>query len=240
MDVLGVIPARLQSQRLPQKPLLEIRGKPLIQWVYERARDAKALDRLLVATDAPEIREAVHRFGGEAILTSRQHASGTDRVAEVAEDLPCTIVVDIQGDEPLIRADSIDELVSVMLKDPSLPVATLAAPCGQDELDDPNVVKIACGNGDFAVYFSRAKVPYFRNGSASHYKHVGVYAFRRAFLLELSRLPVSKLERTEGLEQLRVLENGHKIKLIFTRHRSIGVDTPEDIRKVAEALGEDS
>lgn len=215
-------------------------GKPLIQWVYERAKDARSLDRLLVATDAPEIRDAVRRFGGEAVLTSEAHSSGTDRVAEVAERFPCEIVVDIQGDEPLVRPASIDELVDLMLEDVDVQIATLVTPCGEDELENPNVVKVACGNDNFALYFSRARVPYFRNGNADHCKHVGVYAFRRSFLLELSQLPVSKLEKIEGLEQLRVLENDHKIKLVFTPHHSIGVDTPEDIRKVERALREDS
>lgn len=239
MEVLGVIPARLHSMRLPSKPLLQIKGKPLIQWVYERAKQAKKLSRLIVATDSSEIMRTVIQFGGEALLTSKKHPSGTDRVAEVARSLTHEIIVNIQGDEPLIRADSIDKLVDLMIKNSEVQIATLITRCHDDELRNPNIVKVVCGRNDFAVYFSRTPVPYFRNGNPNYYKHIGVYGFRRKILLALSNLPKSKLEKIEELEQLRALENNYRIKLIFTPYHTIGVDTPEDLQRVQRVLEEE-
>lgn len=214
-------------------------GKPLIQWVYERARGAETLDRLLVATDTAEISHTVIQFGGEALLTSGEHSSGTERVAEVARNLPYEIVVNIQGDEPLVRSASIDELVSFMVQNPEVELVTLVTRCHKDEFENPNIVKVACGKDDFALYFSRTPIPYFRNGNIDYYKHIGVYGFRRSTLLELSAMPRSKLEEIEDLEQLRALEHNYRIKVIFTPYHTIGVDTPEDLRKVEKVLKEE-
>lgn len=239
MEVVGVIPARLKSTRLPSKPLLQIGGKPLIQWVYERAKEAKTLNRLLVATDSPNIRNTVIQFGGEALLTSRKHSSGTDRVAEVMKKIPGEIIIDIQGDEPLVRSSSIDKLVDLMIQNSHVEIATLVTRCREDEFDNTNIVKVACGRDDFAIYFSRAPVPFFRNDNPDYYKHIGVYGFRRSTLLELSELPRSRLEEIEGLEQLRALEHNYRIKVVFTPYHTIGVDTPEDLYKVERFLKEE-
>jgi len=215
-------------------------GKPLIQWVYERAKTAKTLNRLLVATDTADISDTVTRFGGEVVLTSTEHTSGMERVAEVARNLPYEIVVNIQGDEPLVRPASIDELVTLMIRDSEVEVATLVTRCHKDELENPNVVKVACGTDDFALYFSRTPVPYFMDGSADYYKHIGVYGFRKQALLELSALPRSKLEEIEDLEQLRALEHHYRIRVVFTSYHTIGVDTPADLHKVERVLREES
>jgi len=238
VEALGVIPARLQSTRLPSKPLLLINGKTLIQWVYERAKQAITLDRLVVATDSPEIIKTVVEFGGEAALTSAEHVSGTDRVAEVARELPHELIVDIQGDEPLIRPESIDMLVELMAQNPEVHIATLITQCPEAEIDNPNIVKVVCGEDDFAVYFSRVPVPYFRNGNPRYYKHIGVYAFRKSTLMELNSQPKSKLEMIEGLEQLRALERNYRIKTVFTPYPTVAVDTPEDVHKVKRLLRE--
>ncbi len=213
-------------------------GKPLIQWVYERAKGARTLDKLLVATDTLEIKNTVIQFGGEALMTSEKHPSGTDRVAEVARNLPYEIIVDVQGDEPLVKPASIDELVNSMVRDSEVKIATLVTRCREGELENPNIVKVACGKDDFAIYFSRMPIPYFRDGNTDYYKHVGVYGFRRSTLLELTALPKSKLEEIEGLEQLRALEHNYRIKVVVTPHHTIGVDTPEDISEVEKALRE--
>jgi 3-deoxy-manno-octulosonate cytidylyltransferase (CMP-KDO synthetase) len=193
-----------------------------------------------VATDTAEIRETVTQFGGEAVLTSTEHSSGTERVAEVARNLPYEIVVDIQGDEPLVSSASIDELVSLMIRDSEAEVATLVTRCHEDELENPNVVKVACGTDDYALYFSRTPVPYSRDGTTDYYKHIGVYGFRKPILLELSALSRSKLEEREDLEQLRALEHHYRIRVVFSSCHTIGVDTPEDVHKVERVLREES
>lgn len=252
---LGVIPARYGAQRFPGKPLAPIAGKTLVQRVYEQTAKAQRLDKVIVATEDTRILEAVEAFGGDAMLTSPECATGTDRVAEVARTYDCDLVLNIQGDEPLIRPEMIDQLVEGMQSDPKCVMGTLArqlepatTPSGSAAqlLDNPNVVKVALGQNGNALYFSRSRIPYARDAKtgdplewlklAKFYKHLGIYAFRHEFLLTFVQLPQGELEKTEKLEQLRALENGFPIKVVITPHDSIGVDRPEDIELVEEIL----
>ncbi len=191
-----------------------------------------------MATDSAEIAETVRQFGGEALITSENHVSGTDRVAEVARKSEHEIVLNIQGDEPLLQSVSLDRLVETIVQNEEVKIATLVTRCRPDELDNPNIVKVACGNDDSAIYFSRSPIPYFRDGNANFYKHVGVYGFRRETLLKLSGLPATRLEEAEGLEQLRALEHNYRIRVIFTPYWTTGVDTREDVHKVEKLLKE--
>ncbi|MCS6861309.1 MAG: 3-deoxy-manno-octulosonate cytidylyltransferase [Abditibacteriales bacterium] len=238
--VVGVIPARYASSRFPGKALADIAGKPMIQWVYERASQAECLQRLLVATDDERIAEAVRRFGGEVVMTSPEHPSGTDRLAEAVRDMPCDIVVNVQGDEPLIDPRAIEQAVQPLLNDAALQMSTLATPITAEEVwHDPNVVKVVTDVNGFALYFSRASIPYHRSGmpplNALH--HVGLYVYRKDFLLRFAALAPTPLEELERLEQLRVLESGGKIKVVVTDYTAIGVDTLEDLEKVRVRLG---
>ncbi len=228
-------PARYASSRFPGKALADIAGKPMIQWVYERARQAQCLQRLLVATDDERIAAAVQRFGGEVVMTSPHHPSGTDRLAEAVRDLPCDVVVNVQGDEPLIDPRAIEQAVQPLLDDATIVMSTLATPItSEDVWRDPNVVKVVTDADGFALYFSRSSIPYHRDGTpplnALH--HVGLYVYRKEFLLRFAALSPTPLERLERLEQLRVLENGGKIKVVVTDYTAIGVDTVEDLEKV--------
>ena len=247
MKVLGIIPARYASSRFPGKPLAMIADKTLVQRVYEQAAKARRLDKVIVATEDARILEAVEAFGGDAMLTSPDCATGTDRVAEVARAYDCELVLNIQGDEPLMRPEMIDQLVEGMQSDPKCVMGTLARKLeSAANLDNPNVVKVALAQNGNALYFSRSRVPFVRDAktsdalewlkAAKFYKHLGIYAFRREFLLKFVQLPQSELERTEKLEQLRALENGFSIKVLITPHDSIGVDRPEDIELVEEIL----
>jgi 3-deoxy-manno-octulosonate cytidylyltransferase (CMP-KDO synthetase) len=247
-DALGVIPARYASTRLPGKPLASLAGKPLVQHVWEKARAAKRLSAVVVATEDERIARVVRGFGGEVMMTSATHATGTDRVAEVARDRPEAIVLNIQGDEPLADPADIDTLVEGLADDATAMMATLATPLhDRTAADNPNVVKVVCDAAGRALYFSRALIPWPRNlepleESASTPRavwrqHIGLYAFRRPFLLEFASWPSSPLERMEGLEQLRALERGHAIRVLPARGRYHGVDTPEDLVRVAGALG---
>jgi 3-deoxy-manno-octulosonate cytidylyltransferase (CMP-KDO synthetase) len=244
---LGVIPARYGAQRFPGKPLTPIAGKTLVQRVYEQAAKAKRLDKVIVATEDTRILEAVEAFGGDVLLTSPECATGTDRVAEVALAYDCDLVVNIQGDEPLMRPEMIDQLVEAMQSDLKCVMGTLARKLeSAANLDNPNVVKVALAQNGNALYFSRSRIPFVRDAKsgdstewlklAKFYKHLGIYAYRREFLLKFVRLPQSELEKTEKLEQLRALENGFAIKVLVTPHDSIGVDRPEDVELVEEIL----
>jgi 3-deoxy-manno-octulosonate cytidylyltransferase (CMP-KDO synthetase) len=244
---LGVIPARYGAQRFPGKPLAIISGKTLVQRVYEQAAKAKLLDKVIVATEDTRILEAVEAFGGDAMLTSPDCATGTDRVAEVARTYDCELVLNIQGDEPLMRPEMIDQLVGGMQSDAKCVMGTLARKLESSaNLDNPNVVKVALAQNGNALYFSRSRVPFVRDARtgdalewlklAKFYKHLGIYAFRREFLFKFVQLPQSELEMTEKLEQLRALENGYAIKVLITPHDSIGVDRAEDIELVEEIL----
>ncbi|TDI13919.1 MAG: 3-deoxy-manno-octulosonate cytidylyltransferase [Acidobacteria bacterium] len=232
-----MIPARYASIRLPGKPLAVIAGKPLIWHVVERARSARSLDRVLVATDDTRIRDAVEEFGGEAVMTSPDHTSGTDRVAEVARNLEAEIIVNIQGDELMLDGASLDRLVQALEDDDSIGMATLRLPAGESEMADPNVVKVVCDSGGRALYFSRAAIPHrFRGAEAPRWSHVGVYAFRRRSLLEFAALPPSALEQEEGLEQLRALENGWTVQVLDAQGEFLEVNTPGDLERARQVL----
>ena len=235
MNVVCIIPSRYASTRLPGKPLLDIAGKPMIQHVVERVRQARRPSRVIVATDDERIAEAVRSFGGEARMTAADHPTGTDRLAEVAATLPeMDLVLNIQGDEPLIPPQTIDELVAAFDDCPDLPMATLMTPMTEAETNNPAAVKVVASLDGHALYFSRSLIPYPRNRGPEQrcFKHIGVYAYRRDFLLRFAALPPSPLEVTESLEQLRALENGYRIRVIETPFRSIGVDTPADLEEV--------
>jgi 3-deoxy-manno-octulosonate cytidylyltransferase (CMP-KDO synthetase) len=235
MNVLCVIPARYASTRLPGKPLVLIAGKPMIRRVYERACMALLPDKVVVATDDVRVLQAVEGFGGQAILTSAQHVSGTDRLAEAVQHIPqAEIIVNVQGDEPMIPPEVIDRLARALLQEPDLQMATLKVVMPEADYHNPAAVKVVTDNDGYALYFSRSLIPYLRNHSKQDqvYKHIGVYAYRRGFLLRFAGLAPTLLEQSESLEQLRALENGYRIKVLETDFNGIGVDTPEDLAAV--------
>lgn len=239
-SVVAIIPARYQASRLPGKVLLDIAGRPMIEHVYERVSRAEGLDRVLVATDDDRIAAAVRGFGGEVAMTRTDHASGTDRLAEVASGLTCDIVINVQGDEPMIAPESLGIALAPLLAEPELPMSTLReALTDQDEIDDPNNVKVVVDQADHALYFSRHAIPYRRNevGEAIWWRHIGLYAYRREFLLHYTSWRPTVLERVEGLEQLRVLEHGYRIKAPLSPYPAVGVDTPADLERVRALLG---
>jgi 3-deoxy-manno-octulosonate cytidylyltransferase (CMP-KDO synthetase) len=241
MNILCVIPARYASTRLPGKPLADIAGKPMIQHVYERAQMAKRPTQVLVATDHELVYQAVHAFGGEVIMTSPDHPTGTDRLAEVADSFPdVDIIINVQGDEPLIEPQIIDDLAAVFDNRPDLSMATIMTHMPEHEWDNPNAVKVITDLQGNALYFSRSRIPYPRVTTVGLpvYKHLGIYAYRRDFLLKYAKLEPTPLERTESLEQLRALEHGYRIKVVKTDFESIGVDTVEDLERVNQLLQE--
>jgi 3-deoxy-manno-octulosonate cytidylyltransferase (CMP-KDO synthetase) len=250
-----VIPARYASSRFPGKALVDIADKPMIQWVYERTRQAHGVGRVLVATDDARIYHAVVGFGGEVVMTSPTHPTGTDRIAEVAATLDAELIVNVQGDEPLIEPSAIDAALAPFAEDPTLVMSTLRCPIATlDELFDINITKVVTDVQDVALYFSKAPLPYHRDGwgpitsmvprlrlaggrpPVVGWRHIGLYVYRRTFLLDFARLPQTPLERLEQLEQLRALEHGYRIKVVPTQYVSIGVDTPEDVAKVRRLL----
>ncbi len=247
MSVVAIIPARYGSTRLPGKPLAKIGGKPMIQHVYESTSRARELSRVLVATDDRRIERAVKNFGGEVVMTSRRHASGTDRLAEVARKIRADWVVNVQGDLPFIHAETIARAVRPLRQNPAIPMGTVCAPIYDlKEWRNPNIVKVLANHDGFALYFSRAPVPYARNmeldpsGRKNQsnddrrlwgYRHLGLYVYRRDFLLKFARLRPTLLERIESLEQLRALENGYRIFVAEVDEKSVEVDTPADLRK---------
>ena len=233
---VGIIPARFESTRFPGKPLHPILGKPMIQRVYEGARTAQFLSRVIVATDDERIFAAVEAFGGQAIMTSSRHPSGTERVAEAARGVEESIIINIQGDEPLIEGGLIDDLVGA-LQDESVPMASVMV--RTDDLNlihDRNIVKVVVDKQGFALYFSRAPIPY--DPSDYFLRHIGIYGYQKDFLLGFGRLAPTRLEQNEKLEQLRVLENGYRIKMVETSFATLSVDVPGDIIRVEEALRE--
>lgn len=237
MRVLCVIPARYTSTRLPGKPLSMIAGKPMIQRVYERASLAQLPDEIIVATDSEEVFGAVESFGGKAIMTSPDHPSGTDRLAEVALMYPdADIIVNVQGDEPMIPPEVIDQLAASFANSEEQQMATIKTEMQESDYDNPAAVKVVTDLNGFALYFSRSLLPYPRNRHDEYkvFKHVGIYAYRRSFLLTYAALEPTPLEKAESLEQLRALENGYKIKVLESDFRGIGVDTPEDLAAVNE------
>lgn len=250
-SIIAIIPARYGSTRFSGKALVPIRDKPMIQWVYERTKRSELVHRVIVATDDERIANAVRAFGGEAVMTARDHATGTDRIAEVARSLSCDIVVNVQGDEPLIRPEMIDQAVRPLMNDESIPMGTLAKRIEDPaETVDPNVVKVVFDERGFALYFSRAPIPWDRDrwagrttlsgltNDADRFKHIGLYVFRRDFLLAFAAMPQTPLETVEKLEQLRALERGHRIRVVVTEHESFGVDIPGDLGKILQRIEE--
>ncbi len=238
---LGVLPARWGSTRFPGKPLHLIAGKSLIHRVWDQCLQCERLDAVVVATDDERIAQAVRDFGGEVAMTRDDHPSGTDRVAEVAEQFPdATHIFNIQGDEPLISPELIDELVAKMIDDPELPMITAAnpMPSGIPEVEDPNVVKVTIDTDGRALYFSRSPIPYQRSEDPDlvYYRHKGIYGYRRDFLIDFVSREPSLLEKVEGLEQLRAMENGARIQVILTDDESPGIDTPEQAAILAKQI----
>lgn len=240
VNVVAVIPARFAATRLPGKPLVEILGRPMVQWVYEGCCAAKRLDRVIVATDDTRIAEACSTFGAEVALTRGDHPSGTDRVAEAASGLACDAVLNVQGDEPLIRGEVIDAAVEALERDAALPMATLVHPAAREALEDPNRVKVVLDRRGRALYFSRSPIPHARGPARpARWQHVGLYAYRREFLLEFVGLPPTPAEEAEQLEQLRALEHGFPIRCaIVEGWRSAAVDVPTDIGRVEARIAE--
>lgn len=242
MKVVVIIPSRYQSSRFTGKPLADVLGKPMIQHVYERVLRSKTASLAAVATDDRRILEAVEKFGGRAILTSPEHPSGTDRIAEAVETLGLAdmdIVVNVQGDQPTFEPAQIDEVVQPLLEDPSVDFSTLIYRIRRDEeVTDPNAVKVAFDKDHFALYFSRSTIPFVRERGkkADYWKHHGIYAYRKSFLIAFTRLPQGTLEKLEALEQLRALEHGYRIKVVETEFDSIEVDTPADLERVKALL----
>ena len=250
MKILGVIPARYGASRFPGKPLAMILGKPMILHVYDRVIAATSLTSLVIATDDERIIEVARQHGAQAIMTRSDHATGTDRIAEVASRMECDVIVNIQGDEPLMEPLMIDQVVAPFLSEPDLPMSTLKKRLtNPDDIGNPNVVKVVTDLNHNAVYFSRATIPRAKKGmqlqaadddtaiiEPALFKHIGIYAYRKEFLLKLSQLPMGVLEKIEELEQLRVLENGYRIKVVETSFETIAVDEPEDVGKVEQEI----
>lgn len=237
MKTLGVIPARFKSTRFPGKVLALINGKPMIEHVWRQARQSRELDDVIIACDHADVFKAAQDFGAKAVMTSPDHPSGSDRIAEVVGSLTCEIIVNIQGDEPFIQPQVIDGLVVALKNDKSTSVATVIKEIrSDDEIINPNVVKVVVDKNHYALYFSRSVIPYNRNADRpsdlKYFKHLGLYAYRKDFLMAYKDWPKSMLESTEQLEQLRILEAGYKIKTIQTDSESIAVDTPEDLDRI--------
>jgi 3-deoxy-manno-octulosonate cytidylyltransferase (CMP-KDO synthetase) len=235
ITAVGIIPVRYESTRFRGKVLADIGGKPMIQHVWEKAKKAVLLDELIVAADDERVISAVRSFGGKAVLTSVDHQSGTDRINEAVQNLKTDVVINIQSDEPMLVPAMIDALVTALSEDKNLLMATFRKKINdQDQINDPNIVKVVVDSKNFAMYFSRTSIPFSHSASAAatYYKHIGLYGYTKYFLSVFSKLPVSSLETFEGLEQLRALENGYKIKVLETQHDTVGVDTPEDLENV--------
>ncbi|MDX8336333.1 MULTISPECIES: 3-deoxy-manno-octulosonate cytidylyltransferase [Cetobacterium] len=238
MKFLGVIPARYESTRLPKKPLKDICGHSMIEWVYKRAIKSD-LDKVIIATDSEEVYKVIKEFGGEVILTDKNHLNGTSRIAEVCEkETGYDVIINIQGDEPLIEPEMINSLIEVFKDEEELKMATLKHKLHKKEdIENPNFVKVVTDKNDYALYFSRSVIPYPRNENLDiYFKHVGIYGYKREFVLEYSKQESTPLENSESLEQLRVLENGHKIKVLETPYEIIGVDTQEELERVREYI----
>ncbi|MGB2676390.1 MAG: 3-deoxy-manno-octulosonate cytidylyltransferase [Candidatus Acidiferrum sp.] len=239
--VIVVIPSRYASTRLPGKPLVPLAGKPMVQHVYERAKRAQTVHRVIVATDDQRIMDAVTAFGGEARMTRSDHRTGTERIAEVAAHEPGDVFVNVQGDEPLVDPVAIDTAVGALLEEPQAQISTVATPIRHaGDIMDPNVVKTVLDFDGNALYFSRAPIPWIRDTQqkvhVKYWKHLGLYVFQRAALLEFPTLPQGELERIEQLEQLRWLENGWKIRVAEVAHDAVSVDVPEDVARVEKLM----
>ena len=238
MKFLGVIPSRYASTRLEGKSLKDICGHTMVEWVYKRALKSK-LDGVVVATDDERIVDEVKSFGGSVILTRKDHINGTSRIAEVCETYTdYDVIVNIQGDEPLIEPDMINSIIDSFIEDNTIPMSTLKYKLtDMAEIENPNAVKVVTDKNDFAIYFSRSVIPYPRNlNMDNYYKHVGIYGYKRDFVMEYAKMASTPLELSESLEQLRVLENGYKIKVLETPYKIIGVDTQEELERVREYI----
>lgn len=240
-SVVAVIPARYASSRFPGKPLADLHGRPMIEHVWRRATAARRLDAVLVATDDRRIADAVEGFGGQAVMTRADHRTGTDRLAEVATALPCAVIVNVQGDEPLLASAAIDTLVDALQTDGTADMSTLSRPVlADDDVASPHLVKVVTRLDGSALYFSRSAIPMSRETSADsgglRRVHLGLYAYRRDVLLRLAALAPTPLECAESLEQLRALEHGYRIRVAVTDHLSFGVDTPEDLERARRHL----
>ena len=243
MSVLAVIPARYGSSRFPGKPLAALHGKPMIQHVYEQVAKAKRVEEVIVATDDDRIIDAIERAGGTALLTSATARSGTERAAEVARARTASVVINVQGDEPLVHPDMVDQLAEFLQRHTAVPMASLMTSLRSDDLANPKVVKVVVDRDGYALYFSRAPIPHVRTQGGSPppmWKHLGLYGYQRHFLLQFPSLEPTPLEQSEQLEQLRALEHGYQIKLLETVHDTIGVDTPDDLAKVEALLATSS
>ncbi len=241
MQAAAIIPARYGSTRFPGKPLADIAGKSMIERVYIQTEKATEIDRLIVATDDKRIAREVEKFGGRAVMTKGSHKSGTDRIAEVASDLSEEIIVNVQGDEPLIKPEMIDKAVKLLEENKDIRMSTLASPLNKNDIDDENVVKVVRDLNNNALYFSRAPIPAVRSGERTEYdcpilQHIGLYVYRRNFLLEFTEYKPTPLEKMESLEQLRALEHGYDIKVGITEYHGPGVDSPEDVERVEKIL----
>jgi 3-deoxy-manno-octulosonate cytidylyltransferase (CMP-KDO synthetase) len=255
MKISAIIPARYGSTRFEGKPLADILGKPMIQYVYEGVLQSKLIDEVIVATDDQRILEAVQQFGGKGVMTSPEHSTGTDRISEVAKKLRSDIIVNVQGDEPLIKGSIIDKAIRPLLKDDTLPMSTLMTRIDDaKEWLNPHIVKVVVDQKGFALYFSRSPIPFPRDLNVNKllasssgeqrilpkrvFKHIGIYIFRRKFLLRFSKMKPTPLEKLEKLEQLRALENGYRIKVTAVDYEPLCVDIPEDIQKVETFLSQ--
>jgi 3-deoxy-manno-octulosonate cytidylyltransferase (CMP-KDO synthetase) len=240
VSAVVIIPARHASSRLPGKALADIAGRPMIEHVYRRASAARSISSVIVATDDERIHRAVIAFGGQSRMTSSDHQSGTDRIAEIAGGIRCDLVVNVQGDEPLIEPAMIDEAVAPFFANAALMMSTLRRRIDDPaEILNPHVTKVVVDRDGYALYFSRAPIPFVRHGCppAAAWRHIGLYVYRRECLLRLSGLAPTELERSEALEQLRALEHGIRIMALETVHESVGVDTPEDLEHVRRLMG---
>jgi 3-deoxy-manno-octulosonate cytidylyltransferase (CMP-KDO synthetase) len=241
MEIIGVIPARYSSSRFEGKVLADILGKPMVQHVWEHARQALLLEDLIIACDDERVANVAKEFGAKVVLTAKGHVSGTDRICEIVNAIDVRVVINIQGDEPLIHPVMIDSVAQTLLEDKSISMATLMTKIKDpDDIADPNVVKVVVDKNNFAMYFSRAPIPHRAENSEVespvYYKHIGLYGYTKDFLFTYKNIPISNLERLERLEQLRVLEEGYRIKVIETKYDTIGVDTPEDLERLKEYL----
>ncbi len=238
MKVVGIIPARLHSTRLPEKLIRKVCGKYIIQYVWEQALKVKSLSGVIIAVDDKKLKDVCEGFGARTVMTKKNHNSGTDRIREVVSSLKCDLVVNIQGDEPLIEPKTIESLIKPFYADKKLDMATLVVrETSKNAYLNPNIVKVVFDSSNFALYFSRSPIPFYRDKrDYSFYRHLGLYAYKRNFLLKLPRLRKRVLENSEKLEQLRILENGFKIKVVEVKSVSVGIDTLEDLNEFERIL----
>jgi 3-deoxy-manno-octulosonate cytidylyltransferase (CMP-KDO synthetase) len=234
--VIGIIPARYESTRFPGKPLAKIHDRPMIQWVVEAAGSARQIDEIYVATDDKRIAEAAKNTAARAVMTPSDIASGSDRVAVVARQKEADIIINIQGDEPLISGEDLDRGVRALRRNKDLSVASFRAPCPEEDFENPDVVKVVSDAQNHSLYFSRSPVPFLRGEKTDVYQHVGIYIYRREALFSFLRMKSTALEKAEKLEQLRLLENGRQILLVDLKEATVGVDRPEDIIEVEKRL----